>query len=142
MKNILVITLAATVLLGCSATSNISLKEKDQAYAKYLSEENLAGEDKINSFRFKGWKPLSDKFLIISAAHKKDYLIETQGTCHDLNESHGIELNRFSNFVIHKEGDSISTIEQPTKKCFIKSIYPLTAGQTEHLESIGNPIQS
>ena len=146
MKSLLTITLSSILLLGCTSTS-MSLKEKNNAYSKYVLNENLTNEDKVEGFKFSGWKSLSDNYLIITANYKKDYLIETKGRCNNLNDSLGIKLNRSSNWAIYKLGDSISPVgispaSEITDKCFIKSIYPITRLQSEHLVNIGKPVQS
>jgi hypothetical protein len=147
MKNILTITLISAVLLGCTSTTTMSLKDKDNAYANYIADENLLSKDKVKGFKFSGWKSLSDNYLIITALHKKDYLIVTKGTCFDLNNSQGIKLNRSSNWAIYKLGDSISPVglssaSEATDKCFIKSIYPVTNVQTDYLVNIGKPVEN
>ena len=142
MKNISAITLISAILLGCTSTTSMSLKEKDSAYAKYVLDKNLLSKDSVHGFKFSGWKSLSDNYLIITAVHKKDYLIETKGRCFNLNNSYSIKLNRFSNLAIHKLGDSISPIGEITDKCFIKSIYPITNLQTSDLVQIGKPFQT
>ena len=146
MKNLLAITLTSILLLGCTSTS-MSLKEKNNAYSKYVLDENLSNKDKVEGFKFSGWKSLSDNYLIITAVHKKDYLIETKGRCNNLNNSHGIKLNRSSNWAIYKLGDSISPVgisptSEITDKCFIKSIYPITNGQSDYLVNIGKPVEN
>lgn len=146
MKNLLTFTLSSILLLGCTSTS-MSLKEKNNEYSKYVVDENLSNKDKVEGFKFSGWKSLSDNYLIITAVHKKDYLIETKGRCIDLNDSHGIKLNRSSNWAIYKLGDSISPVGLTpasgiTDKCFIKSIYPITNGQSDYLVNIGKPVEN
>lgn len=146
MKNLLAITLTSILLLGCTSTS-MSLKEKNNAYSKYVLDENLSNKDKVEGFKFSGWKSLSDNYLIITAVHKKDYLIETKGRCINLNNSHGIKLNRSSNWAIYKLGDSISPVgispaSEITDKCFIKSIYPITNDQSDYLVNIGKPVEN
>ena len=141
MKNILVITFITALLLGCTSTTSLSLKEKNNAYSKYVVDENISSKDKVNGFKFSGWKYLSDNFLIITAVYKKDYLIETKGRCSNLNSSHGIKLNRSSNLAISKLVDSVSPVGIFTDKCFIESIYPITSVQADYLVNIGKPIE-
>jgi hypothetical protein len=141
MKNILTIALVTSLILGCSST-NMTLNEKDTAYSKYIAEENFSSKEKVNGFKFSGWKSLSDKYLIITAVHNKDYLIETKGRCYDLINSEGIKLNRSSTLAIYRLGDSISPLGVATKKCFIKSIYPITNDQSDYLMSIGKSVDS
>jgi len=142
MKNILAITLISGLLFGCSSTTSLSLTEKDNAYSKYVIDEKLSNQDKVRGFKFSDWKSLSDNYLIITAVHKKDYLIETIGKCFDLNNSHTIKLNRHSNLAIFQQGDSISPSENTTEKCSIKSIYPITNVQTDYLVNIGKSVQT
>lgn len=141
MKNILTLTLVSTLILGCSSTS-MTLNEKDSAYSKYVAQENFSSKEKVNGFKFSGWKSLSDNYLIITAVHNKDYLIETKGSCYDLNNSDGIKLNRSSNLAIYRLGDSISPLGRITDKCFIKSIYPISKTQSDYLVNIGKSVSS
>ena len=142
MKIILVIALVSTMLLGCSAAPTMSLKEKNVAYSEYVQNENLTSKDKIHGFKFSGWRSLSDNYLIITAIFKKDYLIETKGTCSNLNKAYRIKLNRASNLAIYKHGDSISPIGQISPSCFIKAIYPISNDQSKYLVKIGEPVEN
>lgn len=138
MKNILALTLVSTFILGCSSTS-MTLDAKDTAYSKYVVEENFSSEEKVTGFKFRSWKALSDNYLIITATHNKDILIETKGKCYGLKNSRHIQLNRFSNMSIYKLGDSISPVGSVTEKCLIKSIYPISNIQADYLVNIGKP---
>lgn len=142
MKNVLVITLMSAVLMGCTSTTSMSLKEKDEVYSKYVADENLSAEDKVSGFKLSGWKSLSDSYLIVTAAHNKDYLIETKSTCFGLNNQSEIKLNRSSDFAISIVGDSISSVDETTGKCFISSIYPITREQRQYLVGIGRTAKS
>jgi hypothetical protein len=115
----------------------MSLKEKDKEYDQYVTDQKLSSEDQVKGFKFSGWKSLSDNYLIITAVHKKDYLIETKGRCIELNNSHAIQINQYSSLSISKYGDSISPSRKAIDKCFIKTIYPITDIQTDYLVNIG-----
>ena len=145
MKNILTAILTLTVLLGCSSTTSMSLKEKNNEYAKYVKDENLLSKDEVKGFKFKDWNSLSDNYLILTAPHKKDYLIQTSSKCSGLNRSRGIILNRKSNFSLDTNGDFISLVNdegvnEGVNKCIIKSIYSITAEQIDHLVNIDKQV--
>ena len=142
MKTIIFSVLMATLVTGCTSITSTSLATKDKAYAKFVSDENLAIKDKINGFKFNGWKPLSDNYLIITAVHNKDYLVETKGRCIDLNKAHGIKLNRFSDLSVDALADSISPIGASSETCLIKSIYPISGTQSDQLAAIANPAKN
>lgn len=137
MRNIFTIALISAFTLGCTSTT-MSLSEKDNEYGQFVINENLLSEDSVQGFQFSGWNSLSDNYLIITAVHDKDYLIQTNGTCIDLNNSHKIQLNRTSSLAIYKQTDSISSgVGKSAQKCNIKSIYPISDEQTDKLVSIG-----
>ncbi|MCQ8876480.1 DUF6491 family protein [Pseudoalteromonas shioyasakiensis] len=141
MKNIFTIALISVFTMGCTSTT-MSLSEKDIEYGQFVINENLSSEDSVQGFKFSGWKSLSDNYLIITAVHDKDYLIQTNGTCIDLNNSHDIQINRTSSLAIYKQSDSISRAGNFAGKCNIKSIYPISNEQTDELVSIGKTFKS
>jgi len=164
MKNILLIAFTSTLLLGCSTTNSMSLKEKNVAYSKYVIDESLPSKDKIRGFRFSDWKPLSDDYLIITTL-RENYLVETKGRCSGLSNAHNIQLHRSSNLSLHALADSItplgrgavpasftplggkskfpsplggnSSFSTPFGGCLIESIYPITNVQTDYIANIG-----
>ena len=141
MKNIFTIALISVFTMGCSSTT-MSLNEKDNEYSQFVLNENLLSKDKINGFKFSGWRSLSDNYLIITAVHDKDYLIETNTECSSLHTARSIQINQTSSLAIYKDLDSISGGGKYAEKCFIKSIYPISGEQTDQLVSIGKTFES
>lgn len=146
MKNLLTVAFISASLLGCASTATMSSKDRNALYAQYVAGENLSSKDKITSFKYDGWKSLSDNYLIITTIQKDDYLIETKGKCVNLNDSIGIKLNRSSNSSLDKFGDTITPItssseEYITTNCNIKSIFPVSDDQVGHLVNIGQSAQ-
>ena len=139
MRNLLTITLMSILSVGCSSTTNVPLKEKDKAYFEFIQAESLASVEKINGFKLHSWKALSDKYLIITATHNKDYLVETKSRCFNLSSSHYIKLNRSSTMSVNTYSDYISPTNDFSDKCFIKSIYPITDTQMDYMVSIAKP---
>ncbi len=135
MKNILTIGLLSAFVMGCSTVPTMSLNDRDVAFSQFVTNENLASVDKITSFKFTKWKSLSDSYLIVTAAHKRDYLINTRDKCYDLNNAKSIQLNLTSDSTINIESDSIST--SGVQRCFIESIYPISNEQSSYLANIG-----
>ena len=142
MKNSITITLIFTLFFVCTPASSMSLKDKDNAYKQYIINENLSSKDKVNGFKFSGWKSLSNNYLIITAGHRKDYLVETRGECFNLKNAQNIKLNRSSSLTINKLGDSISPSGINTDKCYIKSIYSVTNIQADYLVNFGKDVEN
>ncbi len=139
MKKVILSTLVMGLMLGCSSTQSLSKAEKNMAYDKFVGEQSIASIDKITSFKFTGWKSLTDDYLIVTALRKKDYLLELNGGCAGLRFSNAIKLNQASSSSLDKFGDSISAVGESAlaTNCYIKSIHPLTQEQSQHIVSIG-----
>jgi hypothetical protein len=142
MKTFMYAVVGVTLLQGCTSYNSAMLETKDKAYAQFVTDENLAAKEKINGFKFNGWKPLSDNYLIMTAVHNKDYLIETKGRCVDLNKAHGIKLNRTSGLAVQPLADSISPVGVTSETCMIKSIYAISSIQSDQLSLIAKTVEN
>ena len=129
-------------LMGCSSNSNVNHSKKNQAFRNFLQAENIEKTKKIVSFNFHGWNSLTDEFLIISSSRKRQYLLELNGFCHEIRWAHSILINRTTSSTLQAKFDSISTIESPEMKCFIKTIYPLTPEQKSAIKAMNKPDES
>ncbi len=126
------------MISGCASKGNLSFEERDKAYRQFIVDENLTPSNEISSFNYAGWKSLSENFLIIRGNYSRFYLVETKRRCFGLSMARGIKINRFSNLTIRKDQDSISTTEDPSRKCVIKTIYPVDEVQSGALSVIGH----
>ena len=127
----------ALLLVGCASSSSISLQEKNNQYNEFVNQFNLETQASINGFKFYNWQSLSDKFLIINVANNKNYLIKVKHSCADLSSAQAIHINRTSYSRLYRGVDSISPQGFNQQRCFIDTIYPITAKQKTHLIDIG-----
>ena len=137
MKSIICLFIITIIIAGCANAPRMSSKEKNINYSQYAVANNLTSLDKIRSFRYQGWQSLTDNYLIISTSFKKKYLIEVNGFCSNLAFSHTIMINQSTSSILSKNFDSISTLESPRQKCFIKSIYQINKEQATEISKIG-----
>jgi len=137
MKYIVAILVALSLLSGCASNQSLSSQERDEAYAEYIDKQRLLSQDKIRTFKFNGWRALSNHFLIISTSPSKKYLVEVNGYCANLYHAQTIAVNQGMSSSLVTRFDSISAISTPGIKCFIKSIYKLTKQQVKEISAIG-----
>ena len=142
MKNIFFAVSVSAILSACAATSTMTAQERDAAYLDYIAEHQLESVNKVQSFTFKDWQPLSDKHLIVATSLKKQYLLGLKSSCSDLKFSHGIAVNRTSNSSLITKFDSVTALRSPEIKCFIKSIHPLSKEQAMEIAAIGKPVDN
>ncbi len=128
------------VISGCS-TTGMSAQEKTAAYLNFIEAEQLESIDKIRSFRFSGWQSLNNRFLIITTSPRRKYLIGVSSHCSDLKFSQAIILNQSISTSLSTRFDSISMLDTPQLKCFIKKIYPITKEQSKALSNIGKELK-
>lgn len=139
MKKVIGSLILLFITSGCS-TTGMSSQEKTAAYLNFIETEQLESIDKIRSFRFSGWQSLNDRYLIITASPKRKYLINIGAHCSDLKFSQAIIVNQSSSSLLSTRFDSISMLDTPQIKCFIKNIYPITKEQSKTLSNIGKPV--
>lgn len=137
MKDITIILVALALLTGCATNQSLSYQERDQAYGEYIESQELLSQDKIRTFKFRGWQSLSNNYLIISTSPNKKYLIEVSGFCSNLYHAQTIAVNQGMSSSLVTRFDSISVPNSPGNKCFIKSIYKVTKAQAKEISALG-----
>jgi hypothetical protein len=122
---------------AASATANtLTLAEKNKSYAEFVQAEKLSDIDNIRSFRYTGWKALSDDYAVITNTKKEDYLIEFKSRCLGLSKAKAIKLNRFSDSSLSSQYDTVSVIGPAAETCRIEAIYPISAEQSLTLSKV------
>jgi len=129
----MIIAVVLGLLTGCSTTERLSNQDRDEAYLAYIENQQLVGQDRIRTFRFSGWRALSNNYLIISTSPRKKYLVEINGFCPNLNHAQTIAFNQSMSGSLETRFDSISVPESPGSKCIIKSIFKVTKEQVEEI---------
>ena len=140
MKAFILPFILLLTISGCSTTGMTS-QEKTTAYIDFIETEQLESIDKIRSFRFSGWQSLNNRYLIITASPRRKYLINIGSHCSDIKFSQAIIVNQSTSTSLSVRFDSISLLDTPQIKCFIKSIYPITKEQSKALSNIGKPLE-
>ena len=133
MKTIISLLTATALLVGCASAPKMSYQQKNLHYRQYIATNNLPSLNKIRSFSYSGWQSLTDNYLIISTSFKKKYLIEIKGFCTNLTFAYRIVINQSSHSSLSKNFDSISTLESPRQKCFIKNIHQISKAQVQEM---------
>lgn len=139
MKKFISISMALPMLLACSSAMSMSLDDKNETYAHFVSDKNLSQMDRVSGFKYRGFKQLSNDYLIISSVGSKDYLVEIKGSCFDFDKARTIEINGSSKLSIFQVGNSISADDGRAdirRGCLIESIYPITKEQSSYLAGV------
>ncbi len=136
MKKLVILVLSLILLSACSSTG-MSYKERNKAYLDYVNSHNIAALDRVNTFTYQGWQPLTDKFLILRTRVKDRYLIELTSYCPDLSFANAIAINQSMGSTLVSKFDSIRVIGSKQPQCYIKAIYPLTKAQVKEITAIG-----
>jgi uncharacterized protein DUF6491 len=134
MKLSLLLLIATMLLSGC-ASSNLTMLEKNSAYAEYIKTENLKELDEIIAFEFYGWQSLTADYLIIESARQNKFLLAVNGFCNDLIYKPTLHVNQAKLSTLRARVDSVSVNRY--EKCFIKSIYKVTKAQVKEISAIG-----
>lgn len=138
MNKLLSIGLISSLMLACSSQT-LTKVQRNLAYQNFIQSADLSSVKKIRSFKFDDWKSLSDNYLILTAAHKKDHLIKLKKRCLGLSSTLNIRLNQFGSATLSSNIDAITVLnnESINFKCYIDLIFPLTPAQARQLVSIG-----
>lgn len=136
MKNHFIMLFSFALLAACSSTG-MSYQERNAAYLTYVKEHNIEALDKVNTFTYQSWQPLTDKFLIIRTRVKDRYLLQLNSYCPDLSFANAITINQTMGSTLVTKFDSIYVLGTKQPKCYIKTIFPLTKEQSEEISAIG-----
>lgn len=120
MKNLLLIIFFLS-LLACSNKQNMNRVD----YQQFINQAELAAQSDVRQFRFQGWQPLSDRFLILRSSHQHSFLIELMSSCHDLPFTNNILIKQGMNNRLQAKFDSIVVPGQFRQTCRIDKIYDL-----------------
>ena len=85
MTKLFVFSLFIILISGCS-----NLGSKKINYSEYITTENLAKSEKIDSFIVKDWIILDDSHLLVISKPNNHYLLSTKKDCVDLEKAERI----------------------------------------------------
>lgn len=134
MNKIFVSFLSTIFLISCSTTEK-GAEKKESNYENYIAENKLEAVDKINAFRYQGWRSLDFRFLIVNTSATKQYLIQLNAYCQELRNANAIVINNQGS-TLRTKFDSIRVASFPRAKCLIKTIYPITNEQADEITAL------
>lgn len=135
MKKILLIFL----ILSLSACKTNERKRID--YAGFIEAQELEAKNRVTQFRFQGWQPLDERYLILRSNQNKSYLIKLNTYCNELPYAQSILLDQSSRTTLVAKFDAIKVPGQLPQKCTIDSIYEMDKVQKQALLSLKNPTE-
>ncbi|MEE4245097.1 MAG: DUF6491 family protein [Kangiellaceae bacterium] len=122
---ILWVTLA---IVGCAGAPKVSDTRPD-FYGKFVEEENLKTVDRIFPFRYRGWTPLDERYMIVNLTANRAFLLRFKISCLDATMEQQVAIRTINNMYVPAR-DPITFIGSRQGPCFADKIYPLTKEQS------------
>ena len=107
-------------------------------YADFIEKQGLVSQSRVQHFRFQGWQPLNDRYLILRSSQRKSYLVKLMSSCIDLPFAQNIEVKQSSMSVLNAKFDTILVPGQFRQECTISSIYEMDKIQRQALLDFSN----
>lgn len=123
-------------VLALSACQNNRSNRHD--YAEFVQQQGLVKHNRVQHFRFQGWQPLNDRYLILRSNQRKSFLIKLMSSCNELSYAQSIQVNQDSTRTLVAKFDSIVVPGQLGQKCNIDSIYEMDKLQKQALLDFSN----
>ena len=111
------------VMLLLSACHNNRRQAID--YQTFIDEQGLPSMHRVQHFKFQGWQPLDDRYLILRSNQRRSYLVKLMSTCVDLPFAQTIKVKQDSMTMLNAKFDSIEVPGTLNQECTIHSIYPM-----------------
>ncbi|WP_223788150.1 DUF6491 family protein [Marinicella meishanensis] len=108
-------------------------------YAAFVEAQELVAQPRVTQFRFQGWQPLDERFLILRSNQRQSYLIELNSFCSELPFAQAITMDQSSSLSLVAKFDAIRVPGQISQRCPIKHIYVLDEVQKQALMNLKNP---
>ncbi len=121
------ILMVMVVVLGLAACqSNRNPRVDFQAFVK---TEKLIKNNRVQRFRFQGWQPLNDRYLILRSSQRTSYLVKLMSSCTELPYANEIKLKQEFSTILNAKFDSIIVPGQLGQRCNIHSMYEMNKKQ-------------
>ena len=124
-----------TLLLLAACQSNNRHRPN---YESFIQTEQLVQKNRIQQFRFQGWQPLSDRYLILRGSQNRSYLIKLLSSCHELPFAQSLELKQDFSSGLSAKFDSVIVPGQINQECTIGNIYEMNKDQLKALLAFSN----
>lgn len=133
---------AYPLILGLLVWSLTACQENTRKridYEAFVESQQLTAEPRVTQFRFQGWQPLDERFLILRSSQRKSYLIELNTFCSELPFAQSILVDQSTAMSLVAKFDAIKVPGQIAQRCTIKNIYVLDEVQKQALMNLKNP---
>ncbi|TDR23440.1 DUF6491 family protein [Marinicella litoralis] len=115
----------AILLLGACQTNRGHRPD----YQSFIQAEQLVKKSRVQRFRFQGWQPLDDRYLILKSSQRTSYLVRLMSSCNELPYAHSIQLKQDFESTLNAKFDSIIVPGQFNQECTIHSLYEMNKEQ-------------
>lgn len=130
-----ILIFASIVLMGGCTSNRLTIEERVSLYNNHLIQIKAEEVDRITAFKFRGWRELGNRHLIVSTSLNRNYFISLRNPCIELSHSHSIGINR-SDSSLNAKFDSIFVPSFPEQRCFIKTIHKITREQADEIDDL------
>ncbi len=107
-------------------------------YAEFVQQQGLVKQNRVQQFRFQGWVPLNDRYLILRSNQRKSYLVKLMSPCNELQYAQSIQVNQESTRTLVAKFDSIVVPGQLRQECTIDDIYKMDKLQKQAVLDFSN----
>jgi len=133
----LILTLTVLLMTACQTNRNLR-----PDYQSFINAEQLVQKSKVVRFRFQGWQPLDDRYLILTSSQNKSYLVKLMSSCNELPYAQAINLNQGSGSTLSAKFDSVIVPGHIKQECTIQSLYEMNKEQkTALLNFVGQEVE-
>lgn len=127
-----VLILCGVILL--SACSNQKLRWHEADVEQFIVTQELQSIQRIQQFKFWGWQPVADRYLILTSNQQRHHLIKLMSPCLELRHTNEIGLKQQFETILNAKFDAILVPGQFPQRCAIDTIYPLSKAQKDQLK--------
>ena len=121
------------ILLVLSLTACKSNERKRIDYAAFIESQELVAKKRVTQFRFQGWQPLDERYLILRSNQRKSYLIKLNTFCSELPFAQAIQVDQSTNRTLVAKFDAIKVPGNIPQRCTIDTIYEMDKVQRQAL---------
>lgn len=130
---LITIWIMVCLLAACQTNSRSKID-----YAAFIHDQGLEQKNRVQQFRFQGWQPLNERYLILRSNQRRSYLIKLMSACNELPYAQTIHIKQGSGSSLNAKFDSILVPGQMQQECTIHSIYLMDKIQKQALLDLSN----
>lgn len=116
-------------LLSACAAQDEATQDEEQAVRDFIAVRQLAETDRMRTGNDDHWQEIDQNFIIYET-HRETFLVEFVRRCYELNEYPVVPDQR-------RDGNNVYARFDTIRGCRIAKLFPLTEGEAEELEALG-----